>query len=48
MQSFEYYSPTEIVFGKGAEDKTFEGGNFFSEILGKAVYGHNHRLTLAQ
>ena len=22
MQSFEYYSPTEIVFGKGAESKT--------------------------
>lgn len=24
MQSFEYYSPTEIIFGKGAEDKTAE------------------------
>lgn len=24
MQSFEYYSPTDIVFGKGAEDKTAE------------------------
>lgn len=24
MQSFEYYSPTEIVFGKGAEEKTAE------------------------
>lgn len=24
MQSFEYYSPTEIIFGKGAEEKTAE------------------------
>ena len=24
MQSFEYYSPTEIVFGRGAEAKTAE------------------------
>lgn len=24
MQSFEYYSPTEIIFGRGAEEKTAE------------------------